>query len=103
MALGVCPAVGINSAYTDLVDPDKGGLHLDYSQSAASAAHRVLEALEDPQALRAMGKRARERLSQEYPPLEQALDDFLMQAAKPQPLDRPGVRTEPRLLQMKIS
>ena len=50
-----------------------------------------------------MGKRARERLTREYPPLEQALDDFLMQAAKPQPLDRPGVRTEPRLLQMKIS
>ncbi|KRC86292.1 hypothetical protein D3C87_464480 [compost metagenome] len=103
MALGVCPAVGMNSAYIDLVDPDKGGLHLDYSQSAATTAHRVLEALEDPQALRAMGKRARERLAEEYPPLERALDDFLMQAAKPQPLDRPGVRTEPRLLQMKIS
>ena len=48
MTLGVCPAVGINSAYTDLVDPDKSGLQLDYSQSAAEIAHRVLETLEDP-------------------------------------------------------
>lgn len=104
MAQGICPAIGLNAAFTDLVEDRRGGLHIDYSQNPAEIAHALLEALEDPEAVRAMGKRARERLSQEYPPLEQALDDFLMQAAKPQPVAaRSGVRAEPRLLHMKIS
>jgi DNA-directed RNA polymerase subunit K/omega len=103
MAQGICPAVGLNPAYTDLVEPGRGGLHVDYSRPPAEIAHALLDALEDQEAVRAMGKRARERLAHEYPPLEQALDDFLMQAAKPQPAAHSGVRAEPRLLHMKIS
>lgn len=103
MAHGICPAVGLNPAYTDLVESAREGLHVDYSGSPAEIAHGLLDALEDSEAVRAMGKRARERLGREYPPLEQALDDFLMQAAKPQPAASSGVRAEPRLLHMKIS
>lgn len=103
MAYGICPAVGLNPAYTDLVEPGRGGVHVDYSCNPADIAHTLLEVMEDQEAVRAMGKRARERLVHEYPPMEQALDDFLMQAAEPQPATHSGALTRPRLLHMKTS
>ncbi|MGB3425229.1 MAG: glycosyltransferase [Castellaniella sp.] len=103
MAHGICPVVGLNPAYAELVEPGRSGAHIDYSQGAADIAHRLLELMEDPEAVRAMGKRARERLAREYPPLEQALDDFFMQAAEPQPAALAGVHAEPGLLRMKPS
>ncbi|WP_053244545.1 glycosyltransferase [Achromobacter sp. DMS1] len=101
MAHGICPAAGLSPAYSELIETGHDGLQVDYSQSASEVAARLLEALGEPARLHAMGKRARERVQRQYPPLEQALDEFMTQAAQPQPAS-PGVRrAEPRLMRLK--
>ncbi|OZI41222.1 hypothetical protein CEK29_14845 [Bordetella genomosp. 5] len=102
MALGICPAVGPSVAYTNLVDAGDNGLCIDMAAPSHDTATQVIEVLQAPDALSAMGRRARESVQRRaaWQDYEEGLAAMLLQAAQPEPRD-PARRAEPRLLHLK--
>lgn len=102
MALGICPAVGPSVAYTNLVDAGDNGLCIDMAAPSHDTATQIIEVLQAPDALSAMGRRARESVQRRaaWQDYEEGLAAMLLQAAQPEPRD-PARRAEPRLLHLK--
>ncbi|OZI74939.1 glycosyltransferase [Bordetella genomosp. 12] len=97
MALGLCPAVGPNPAYTDIVSHGENGIHLDLADAAADGAQNLHELLGDAARLAQYGRKARESVQRHLPwqAYEDAITAMLMQAATPDPAN-PAQRAEPQ-------